>query len=104
MDDVKVALLETFEIEIPGVLKGHAGKAEGMSSNALQKKIPPAKTRPLLRRATGACGKRPELLLKLLGPERSQPCNFTPAAGVSGVVRGPGLEFPSRHEHKIPMK
>ena len=99
-----MTLLEALQIKVPGILKGHAGKAEGMRSNALHKKIPPAKTEPFLQRATGASWRRPELFLKLLSPNRPQSSIFTPAAGTPRVVRGPGLEFPSRHEHEIPMK
>ena len=36
MQNVEVALLEALEIEVPGVLKGHAGKAERMCAHSLQ--------------------------------------------------------------------
>ena len=77
-----MALLETFQIEIPGVLKGHTGKTEGMRSNPLQENIPSAKTGAwfFLRRTTGASGKRPELLLKLSVPWRPRTLHFRPGS------------------------
>jgi hypothetical protein len=44
--DVDVAIPQSFQVEVPGVLKSHAGNAKGVRLRAGQEHIPLAETRP----------------------------------------------------------
>lgn len=104
VENVKVTSFETLQIQGPGVLKSHAGKAEGMRADTFQEQLPSSQAGPLRRRATTTGGSRPKLSLKLSSLYRAQPGSFTTTAGLPGMRCAPGFELASRHEHEIPVK
>jgi len=91
MHDMEMTLFETVQIEIPGILKGHSGNAEGVSAGSFKKKIPTTETRSWFLSARVLFAAGPELGLKMASFEHRLPRWFRFAAGCLRAVTGPGL-------------
>ena len=104
MQNVQVTILETLQIEVPGILKSHRRDAERMCAGSVKKDIPASETRPHSLNARVFFTTGPELSLELTSFKNRLPDRFLAAARFGGIMKGPRLQFAAGQKHEIPVE